>query len=274
MTRDGIAGLICLAVALGMLVLRRGLPQSPFVPIGPDFYPRVVLIIMVVLSVILIASELWRKRAQSAPVSTAPAVWRDVVIAPFGAALAGAVTPVADLIPALAPLHPSLAAMLTRFASAQVRAAATVGGNIANGSPIGDSMPCLMALGAVLVLRRRNAKGKEETRRVSLDDFYVGLKRSVLQPGELIEAMELPRPQQRQFRAHKISKRFEQDISATCAANSRVGARTKLRGMRARARPLPSRVIIGSTKLAVFPVPVCAMPSTSRPSSACGIAPS
>jgi xanthine dehydrogenase small subunit len=55
---------------------------------------------------------------------------------------------------------------------------------------------------------------------VALDDFYVGQKRSVLQPGEFIEAIELPRPQGRHFKAHKISKRFEQDISATCAAMS------------------------------------------------------
>ncbi|MBE0620829.1 MAG: tripartite tricarboxylate transporter TctB family protein [Burkholderiales bacterium] len=62
MTRDGIAGLICLALSIAMLVLIRGLPQSSFVPIGPDFYPRIVLIIMAVLSVMLIASDLWRQR--------------------------------------------------------------------------------------------------------------------------------------------------------------------------------------------------------------------
>jgi hypothetical protein len=72
MTRDGIAGLICLALALGMLLLTRGLAQSSLVPIGPDFYPRIVLIIMAVLSAMLIASDLWRQRAPAAPV-TAPA---------------------------------------------------------------------------------------------------------------------------------------------------------------------------------------------------------
>lgn len=73
MTRDGIAGLICLALAIGMLVLTRGLPQSSLVPIGPDFYPRIVLIIMAVLSAMLIASDLWRQRSQAAP-ATAGAV--------------------------------------------------------------------------------------------------------------------------------------------------------------------------------------------------------
>lgn len=72
MTRDGVAGLICLALSIGMLVLTRGLPQSPLVPIGPDFYPRIVLIIMAVLSAMLVAFDLWRRRAQAAP-ATAPA---------------------------------------------------------------------------------------------------------------------------------------------------------------------------------------------------------
>lgn len=78
MTRDGIAGLICLAFAIGMLVLTRGLPQSPLVPIGPDFYPRIVLIIMTVLSVMLIASDLWRQRAQAAPATVAAAAAPEV----------------------------------------------------------------------------------------------------------------------------------------------------------------------------------------------------
>lgn len=66
MSRDGIAGLICLALSIGLLVLSRGLPQSSFVPVGPDFYPRIVLVIMAVLSVMLLASDLWRQRTQSA----------------------------------------------------------------------------------------------------------------------------------------------------------------------------------------------------------------
>jgi hypothetical protein len=66
MTRDGLAGLICLALAIGLLVLTRGLPQSSFVPVGPDFYPRIVLVIMALLSAMLIASDLWQQRTQSA----------------------------------------------------------------------------------------------------------------------------------------------------------------------------------------------------------------
>lgn len=110
---------------------------------------------------------------------------------------------------------PDFAEVLRRFGSPPIRSTATLAGNVANGSPIGDSMPCLMALGAVLVLRRGEA-----TREVALDAFYTGLKRHVMQPGEFIEAVRVPRPQGRVFRAHKVSKRFEQDISATCVALS------------------------------------------------------
>lgn len=112
--------------------------------------------------------------------------------------------------------YPDFAEVIRRFGSPPIRSTATLAGNIANGSPIGDSMPCLMALGARLVLRH-----KDKRRTVLLDAFYVGQKKTVLQPGEFIEAIELPKPAPGQvFRAHKISKRFEQDISATCAAIS------------------------------------------------------
>jgi xanthine dehydrogenase small subunit len=89
-------------------------------------------------------------------------------------------------------------------------------------------MPCLMAMGATLVLRQG-----ERQREVALDKFYTGQKRSVLQPGELIEAVLLPKPRKGQvFRAHKISKRFEQDISATCAALSFELVGGRLKGVR------------------------------------------
>jgi len=142
-------------------------------------------------------------------IETSAAAWR-----------IGAAVPLDRVMDAVAAELPDFAEVLRRFGSPPIRSTATLGGNIANGSPIGDSMPCLMALGATLLLRRRGPKGKDETRRVALDDFYVGLKRTVLQSGEFIEAIELPRPVGRHFRAHKISKRFEQDISATCAAMS------------------------------------------------------
>ncbi len=128
----------------------------------------------------------------------------------------GAAVSLATVETLLAKAYPDFVEVLRRFGSPPIRSTATLAGNIANGSPIGDSMPCLMALGASLVLRRG-----DKTRKVLLDNFYTGMKKNVLVAGEFIEAIELPKPVAGQvFRAHKVSKRFEQDISATCAAIS------------------------------------------------------
>ncbi len=128
----------------------------------------------------------------------------------------GAVVSITQVEALVAEAYPDFAEVLRRFGSPPIRSTATLAGNIANGSPIGDSMPCLMALGASLLLRRGN-----KTRQVALEAFYTGQKQNVLQAGEFIEAIELPKPQAGLvFRAHKVSKRFEQDISATCAAIS------------------------------------------------------
>jgi len=144
-------------------------------------------------------------------------VWR------IGAAVS--LTQVESLI---AKAYPDFAEVLRRFGSPPIRSTATLAGNIANGSPIGDSMPCLLALGANLVLRRG-----EKTRNVLLENFYTGMKKNVLDVGEFIEAVELPKPLAGQvFRAHKVSKRFEQDISATCAAISYTLKGGKLSGVK------------------------------------------
>ncbi len=110
---------------------------------------------------------------------------------------------------------PEFGEVLRRFGSPPIRSTATLAGNIANGSPIGDTMPCLMALGAVVHLRR-----DKKTRMVPLGAFYTGMKANVMQAGEFIEAIEIPKPGSAIFRAHKVSKRFDQDISATCCAMS------------------------------------------------------
>lgn len=116
----------------------------------------------------------------------------------------------------VAAAYPDFAEVLRRFGSPPIRSTATLAGNIANGSPIGDSMPCLLALGASLQLRRGDS-----TRALALDNFYTGQKKNALQSGEFITAIDLPKPAPGQvFRAHKISKRFDQDISATCCAFS------------------------------------------------------
>lgn len=117
---------------------------------------------------------------------------------------------------ALAQRHAALTEVWRRFASPPVRHAGTMGGNVANGSPIGDSAPVLMALDAQIELRRG-----ERVRRMPLTDFYVDYMKNRLEPGEFVQAMWLPElPAARQVRAYKISKRFDCDISALLLAAS------------------------------------------------------
>ena len=101
-----------------------------------------------------------------------------------------------------------------RFASLPIRNAGTLGGNVANGSPIGDSMPWLIALGARLLLR-----GPGGERELALEDFYLGYQQKDMRPDEFVARLRLPLPQAGvRFRTYKLAKRFDQDISAVCAA--------------------------------------------------------
>lgn len=125
----------------------------------------------------------------------------------------GAMTPICDLAPLFAKSCPSLAEMFRRFSSKQVRAAATLGGNIANGSPIGDSPPPLIALGARLTLR----KG-EDSRDILLEDFFVDYGKQDRAPSEFITHITVPKAGLRDLKVYKLSKRFDQDISAVCGA--------------------------------------------------------
>jgi xanthine dehydrogenase small subunit len=125
----------------------------------------------------------------------------------------GAAASLEDAWAALTTMAPSLAELWRRFASPPVRHAGTLGGNIANGSPIGDGAPALIALGADVLLRRG-----EQQRRLPLQDFYLGYMKKDLQPGEFIEALWVPKPDTSwAISAHKISKRHDSDISAVCA---------------------------------------------------------
>ncbi len=119
-----------------------------------------------------------------------------------------------DAMPAILEHYPLLDEMLRRFASPPIRNVGTLGGNVANGSPIGDSMPALMAAGASLVVRCADG-----TRQVALDDFYHDYRVNDLRPGEFIERIRLPLPVPgTTLHCYKLSKRFDQDISAVCAA--------------------------------------------------------
>ncbi len=114
---------------------------------------------------------------------------------------------------ALVDMEPHLRELWLRFASPPVRHAGTLGGNIANGSPIGDGAPALIALGAEIALRKGSAQ-----RRMKLEDFYLDYMKNALQPGEFVEGLQVPRPAAGwQLRAYKIAKRYDSDISAVCA---------------------------------------------------------
>lgn len=127
----------------------------------------------------------------------------------------GAGVALQDAYAALCERYPlELSALWQRFASLPIRNAGTLGGNVANGSPIGDSMPWLIALGSQVVLR-----GPEGSRVLALEDFYLGYQQKDLRAGEFVQAVRVPLPSaERRFRTYKLAKRFDQDISAVCAA--------------------------------------------------------
>jgi len=122
----------------------------------------------------------------------------------------GAGVTITDLRAAMAPLHPSFAELLRRYASEQVRNAATIGGNIANGSPIGDGPPALIALGASLHLRCG-----DDLRSIPLQDFFLDYRKQDRKPGEFVTGVTIPASAPA-LRCYKLSKRFDQDISAVC----------------------------------------------------------
>ncbi len=126
----------------------------------------------------------------------------------------GAAAALSDCYEALSREYPDFGELLHRFASLQIRNQGTLGGNIGNASPIGDAPPLLIALGAQIALRQGN------TRRIlPLQDYFLDYKVTARQEAEFIEKIIVPRKQANQaFRAYKVSKRLDDDISAVCAA--------------------------------------------------------
>lgn len=119
-------------------------------------------------------------------------------------------------MPTILDVYPGFEELLTRLGAVQVRNAGTIGGNIANGSPIGDMPPALIALGVKLVLGSSSGE-----RVLELEDFFIDYGKQDLRPGEFVARILLPLPDSSQiFRTYKISKRIEQDISAVCGAFS------------------------------------------------------
>jgi len=128
--------------------------------------------------------------------------------------IVGAAVPLHEAYAALVAERPQLRRFAERFAGLPVRSSGTLGGNVANGSPIGDSMPLLLALEATLVLA--SVRGE---RRVALHDFYTGYRKNVMASDEVLTYLEVPRPvPNERLRVYKISKRQDDDISAVCLA--------------------------------------------------------
>ncbi len=126
----------------------------------------------------------------------------------------GAAVSLQHAFASLSHAYPELENLFRRFASMPVRNAGTLAGNIANGSPIGDSMPALICIGARVRLRLGT-----QTREMDLQDLYLGYQKNAMQAGEFIEVVTVPpRDTDTQLQSYKLSKRFDQDISAVCAA--------------------------------------------------------
>ena len=124
----------------------------------------------------------------------------------------GAMVDMETLRQTFKPLIPSYAELIRRYGSLQVRNAATIGGNIANGSPIGDNPPALIALGATLHLRKGDTQ-----RSLPIENYFQDYGKQDRASGEFVEAITTPRTCDA-FRVYKLSKRFDQDISAVCGA--------------------------------------------------------
>jgi xanthine dehydrogenase small subunit len=137
---------------------------------------------------------------------------RQTVSQPDGLHIGAAVT-LHDAYTALVASRPQLHSFATRFAGLPVRNSGTLGGNVANGSPIGDSMPLLIALGASVVLA--SERGERE---LPLESLYTGYRQNVMAADEVLAWIKVPHPASEFMRVYKISKRFDDDISAICLA--------------------------------------------------------
>ena len=130
----------------------------------------------------------------------------------------GAAVTLNDTFAALLKDRPQLQTFAARFAGLPVRNSGTLGGNVANGSPIGDSMPLLIALGANVVLMSERA-GQQVSREMPLEALYTGYRKNVMAPDEVLAWIKVPKPVAGELlKVYKISKRYDDDISAVCLA--------------------------------------------------------
>jgi len=139
----------------------------------------------------------------------------------------GASTPLIELESYIKKYYPDFTKILKRYGSPQIRNVATIAGNIATASPIGDCLPLLLSLNAKIVLQ-----DLKKTKILFLDDFFVSYRKTKLKKGQFIHSIRIPLFKDNTFKAYKISKRFDDDISSVCAAFNLEIVKNKVRNIR------------------------------------------
>ena len=125
----------------------------------------------------------------------------------------GATTPLIEFEIYIKKYYPDFNKILRRYGSTQIRNVATIAGNIATASPIGDNLPLLLALDSKVVLQ-----GIKKNKILPINDFFISYRKTKLKPGQFIHSIRIPIFDNNIFKAYKISKRFDDDISSVCAA--------------------------------------------------------
>ncbi|RXZ45471.1 xanthine dehydrogenase small subunit [Crenobacter cavernae] len=126
----------------------------------------------------------------------------------------GAAVLLNDAFPVVVEQYPEMEELWKRFSSTPIRNSGTFVGNLANGSPIGDNPPPMIAVGAKVVLRKGDRR-----REMALEDLYLAYRKQAREEGEFVESVIVPlRRESVKFAVYKLSKRYDQDISAVCAA--------------------------------------------------------
>ena len=139
----------------------------------------------------------------------------------------GSATPLIDLEYYISEYYPDFTKILKRYGSPQIRNVATIAGNIATASPIGDCLPLLLSLNAQIVLRDLN-----KTKIMFLDSFFISYRKTKLKKGQFIQSIRIPIMKNNTFKAYKVSKRFDDDISSVCAAFNLELVRNKIKKIR------------------------------------------